>query len=87
MSSHDLCFRAKNKKNVYICKPQYYCIKGINHMDRYVIMMTSNTLKPRGYWPFRYTGKHCSRVLNIYRRTSQLGYGIQFTPNKSNGNE
>ena len=27
MSTHNLCFRAKIRKNVYPCKPQFYCIK------------------------------------------------------------
>ena len=26
-STHDLCFRAKIRKNVYPCKPQFYYIK------------------------------------------------------------
>ena len=26
-STHDLCFRAKMRKNVYPCKPQFFCIK------------------------------------------------------------
>ena len=26
-NTHDLCFRAKNKKNEYPCKPQFYFIK------------------------------------------------------------
>ena len=26
-STHDLCFRAKIKKNVYSCKPKFYYIK------------------------------------------------------------
>ena len=26
-STHDLCFRAKIRKNVYHCKPQFYYIK------------------------------------------------------------
>ena len=27
MSTHNLCFRAKIRKNVYPCKPQFYYIK------------------------------------------------------------
>ena len=27
MSSHDLCFKAKIRKHVYPCKPQFYFIK------------------------------------------------------------
>ena len=27
MSTHDLCFRAKIRKNEYPCKPQFYYIK------------------------------------------------------------
>ena len=27
MSTHNLCFRAKIRKNVYPCKPQFYYVK------------------------------------------------------------
>ena len=27
MSTHNLCYRAKIRKNVYLCKPQFYYIK------------------------------------------------------------
>ena len=28
MSTHNLCFGAKIRKNVYLCKPQFFYIKG-----------------------------------------------------------
>ena len=37
MSTHNLCFRAKIKKNVYPCTPQFYYIdvgcKGVHYTD------------------------------------------------------
>ena len=67
MSTHYLCFRAKLRKNVYHCKPQFYYIKvGVRGyiLHGLVIMMVVRVARLIG----------CSRVT-----VHKLGTNIQET--------
>ena len=52
MCTHNQCYRAKIRKNVYICKPQFYFVKlsgyiyfGIMNHNEFLIPTGSRTLK------------------------------------------
>ena len=63
MSTHNLCFRAKLRKNVYPCKSQFYYIKvgckGVSIM---------RTCYPDGYDPKLHT-KHTPKTLVSITKT------------------
>ena len=86
MSTHDLYFRAKKRKNVYPCKPQLYSIKvgcKVYKLQGRVILMKPSfiqaTFEPRsektGFRGFR-PGPTLTRLYNHKRllETSNFGF-------------
>ena len=66
MSTHNLCFRAKIRKNVYSCKSQFYYIK-VGCKGVYITGTCYADVLFFGHWQtiqaqIRYQGLHCSLI-------------------------
>ena len=68
MSTHNLCFRAKIRKNVYPCSPQFHYIKvGYKSHEHVILMkgMKTNTvyLDETAHYETTHLDLHCLQIL------------------------